>query len=144
MVTTTSLLWTYPLMSPIIVRHVLALPRALSNLFGAVVGRNWYISGNIQIVTSNSSKPTTGKITFYHAPAWASTTRSATPGPVDGDWNFTTTATRSLRIEADVVSGDSELNHVVWTQNLQFSNLQSYLDSATHQVCIQMSLVGCN
>ena len=71
---------------------------------------------------------------------WASTTHSATPGPIDGDWNFTVAATHSLRIEADVVSGEGEVNHVVWIQDFQFSNLQSYLDNAVHWVCTQWLL----
>lgn len=107
-------------------------------IFDAVVGPNWYLSGNVQISTSKSLKPTTGKITSYHAPMWASTTHSATPGPINGDWNFTVVATHNLRIEADIISGDSEVNHVVWMQDLQFSNIQSYLDNTVHQVCTQL------
>jgi hypothetical protein len=122
-------------MSLITVGHVSLLTRSLTNQFGAVVGPNWYLSGNVQVAMSKSSKPTTGNITSYQAPIWASTTHSATPGPTNGDWNFTVTATHNLRIEADVVSGDGEMNHVVWMQDLQFSNLQSYLDNTAHWVC---------
>jgi len=50
-------------------------------------------------------------------------------------------ATRNLMIEADVISGDGIVNHVVWTQGLQFSNCQSYLDNTTHWVCTQMALM---
>ena len=77
---------------------------------------------------------------------WASTTHSATLEPINGDWNFSVAATHNLRIEADVVSGEGQVNHVVWIQDLQFSNLQSYLDNAVHWVCTQwllwMSLIA--
>ncbi len=71
---------------------------------------------------------------------WASTTHSTTPGPINDDWNFTVVATHDLRIEAVVVSGDGGVNHVVWIQDLQFSNSQSYLDNAVHWVCTQWPL----
>lgn len=48
-------------------------------------------------------------------------------------------AAHNLRIESHVVSGDGEVNHVVWTQDLKFSNSQSYLDNTTRQVCTQMA-----
>ena len=77
---------------------------------------------------------------------WAFTTHSATLEPINGDWNFSVAATHNLRIEADVVSGEGQVNHVVWIQDLQFSNLQSYLDNAVHWVCTQwllwMSLIA--
>ncbi|KAG7092459.1 hypothetical protein E1B28_008812 [Marasmius oreades] len=77
------------------------------------INQNWFVSGNLQVVTDSSPKPTTGKITRYEVESFPKTT---TAGMVRGlgDFDFTVTATRELRIEADVISGSGRINHVVF------------------------------
>ncbi|KAF9264680.1 hypothetical protein L218DRAFT_1024885 [Marasmius fiardii PR-910] len=102
--------------------------------------QNWFVSGILQVVTDTSSKPTTGKITRYDVEPFPQTT---TTGSVRGfgDFDFTVTATRSLRIEADVISGSGQVNHVVFRQDLSYSNFQDYKQNATFQT-IQQKTTG--
>ncbi|KAH8106837.1 peptide N-acetyl-beta-D-glucosaminyl asparaginase amidase A-domain-containing protein [Cristinia sonorae] len=99
------------------------------------INQNWFVSGNLQVVLDRSNKPTTGKITVLDAPPFAVT---KTTGSVGGnDVNFTVTATRRIHIEADIVSGSGRRNHVVWSQNLQFSNTQDFIDNSNVQLLHQ-------
>ncbi|TCD66018.1 hypothetical protein EIP91_001918 [Steccherinum ochraceum] len=99
------------------------------------INQNWFVSGNLQVVLDPSNKPTTGKITVLDAPPFAVTN---TTGVVAGnDVNFTVTATRNIHIEADIVSGSGKRNHVVWSQNLQFSNTQDYINNSIVQLLEQ-------
>lgn len=52
----------------------------------------------------------------------------------NGDTNFTVTASRKIHIEADIVGGSGKKSHVVWSQTLEYSNFQSYLDNSNIQV----------
>ena len=96
------------------------------------INQNWFVSGNLQVMLDSSNKPTTGKITLLEAPPFAVTRTTGVIG--DNDTNFTVTATRNIHIEAEVISGSGKRTHVVWTQNLAFSNTQDYLDGAQVQV----------
>ncbi|KAG6897579.1 hypothetical protein C0992_000167 [Termitomyces sp. T32_za158] len=70
------------------------------------------------------------------AEPFASTTTTGNVG-ANGDVNITVTATRKIHIEADIISGSGEMTHAIWMQDLQYSNVQSYLDNATIQNVIQ-------
>ncbi|RDB21368.1 Peptide-N4-(N-acetyl-beta-glucosaminyl)asparagine amidase A [Hypsizygus marmoreus] len=98
--------------------------------------QNWFVSGLLQVTTDPSPKRTTGKITSYTAQPFAT---SATSGTIaeNGDAQITVAASRKLHIEADILSGSGRLTHVVWTQDLQYSNLQSYLNNASLQNMVQ-------
>jgi len=102
------------------------------------INDNWFVSGNIQIVTDPSGKQTTGNITLYDATPFGNVSADASVGR-NGDVNITVRASRSLRIEADVVSGGGNITHVVWQQDLDYSNTQFYLDNFNTQNLVQSS-----
>ena len=54
-----------------------------------------------------------------------------------GDLDVTVKAIRSVRIEAEVVSGSGETNHVIFEQHLSYSNVQEYKQNATVQVRLE-------
>ncbi|EMD38315.1 hypothetical protein CERSUDRAFT_48628 [Gelatoporia subvermispora B] len=95
------------------------------------INQNWYVSGNLHVKTDTSTKPTTGKLTLYEAEPFAQTTTVGYQSSLDV--NVTVTATRSIHIEADIIAGSGVRSHVVWTQQLEFSNTQNWLDNATFQ-----------
>ncbi|CAA7271697.1 unnamed protein product [Cyclocybe aegerita] len=99
--------------------------------------QNWFLSGVLQVFVDKSSKPTTGKITTYSVHPYS---QSSTVGTVGGgDVNVTVSASRKLRIESTIISGSGKVNHVVWTQNMQFKNVQFLLDNTNTQNLIQTS-----
>ncbi|OCB89705.1 hypothetical protein A7U60_g3184 [Sanghuangporus baumii] len=103
------------------------------------INANWFVSGLVQVVTdANSEAQTTGEITLYDAQpfAVAQTTGSVGAG---GDVNVTVSASRSVRIEATVVSGSGDVNSVVVRQQLAYSNTQNYLRDTTVQNVFQLS-----
>ena len=85
----------------------------------------------------SSSAPTTGKITSYTAPDYGAST--VTGVAAAGDVNVTETASRALHIEAELKTGSGKTTKVVWTQDLGFKNVQSYLSNATRQIVHQTS-----
>lgn len=95
--------------------------------------QNWFVSGLLQVVTDSSSKPTTGRMISYTAEPFAESKISGSPGE-NGDFNFTVTASRKIHIESEILSGSGKLTHVVWSQDLQYSNVQNYLANASIQV----------
>ncbi|KAH7343742.1 peptide N-acetyl-beta-D-glucosaminyl asparaginase amidase A-domain-containing protein [Rhizoctonia solani] len=101
------------------------------------INGNWYVSGNIQVFLDSSSEPTTGKITSYVAPDYG--TSSVTGMVASNDVNVTETASRALHIEAEIKTGSGKTTKVIWTQDLNFKNVQSYLNNATRQVVNQVS-----
>ncbi|KAH9901591.1 peptide N-acetyl-beta-D-glucosaminyl asparaginase amidase A-domain-containing protein [Cubamyces lactineus] len=100
------------------------------------INQNWFVSGNLQVVTDPSSKPTTGKITKYDVSPFAVTTTTGSVGS-NGDVNVTVSATRDILIEAEITSGSGKTTHVVWSQNLAFSNTQQFLDNTAIQNVFQ-------
>lgn len=90
------------------------------------------------MITDSSKKPTTGKITKYDAQPFAVTTTTGSVG-ANGDVNVTVKATRTVQIEAEITSGSGKTNNVVWSQNLEFSNLQQYLQDTFIQVFVQIT-----
>ncbi|KAH9857099.1 peptide N-acetyl-beta-D-glucosaminyl asparaginase amidase A-domain-containing protein [Lenzites betulinus] len=100
------------------------------------INQNWFVSGNLQVVTDPSSKPTTGKITKYEASPFAVSKTTGSVG-ANGDVNVTVATTRSIHIEAEITSGSGKKTLVVWSQNMQFSNTQEFLDDFNIQNIIQ-------
>jgi hypothetical protein len=97
------------------------------------INQNWFVSGLLQVVEDPSGKPTTGKMTVYDAQPFAAGNSTGSLG-ANGDLNITVTATRNVHIESDIISGSGVHTKVVFTQNLQYSNLQQYLDNLNIQV----------
>jgi hypothetical protein len=94
--------------------------------------QNWFLSAALQVFLDKSSKPTTGKMTLYSADPFSETTTTGSVG--NGDVNITVAATRKLHIESTVISGSGEVNHVVFTQDLQYKNVQNILNNTQIQV----------
>ncbi|TFK46399.1 hypothetical protein OE88DRAFT_1638304 [Heliocybe sulcata] len=96
------------------------------------INGNWFVSGNLQVVTDPSGNPTTGNITVNNAPLFATTN---TTGNIDnGLGTITVGASHDVHIEATIVSGSGETTTVVWQQSLQYSNTQYYLSDANNVV----------
>ncbi|KAF8636717.1 hypothetical protein AX17_003520 [Amanita inopinata Kibby_2008] len=98
--------------------------------------QNWFVSGLLQVITDQSPNRTTGKITRYDVEPYARTSATANVG-TNGDVNITVTASRRLHIEADITSGSGTRTHVVWQQNLRFTNEQSYLQNLSVENIVQ-------
>ncbi|KAF5365715.1 hypothetical protein D9758_003342 [Tetrapyrgos nigripes] len=102
------------------------------------INQNWFVSGLLQVVTDSSQLPTTGNITRYEVEPFAKASTSGRTREI-GDVDVNIEATRSVHIESEIRSGSGEVTHVVWTQNLQYSNFQTYRDNATVQTLQQRS-----
>ena len=74
-------------------------------------------------------------MTQYSVEPFSKTTTAGSIGK-NGDLNVSVTAVRRLRIESTIISGSGMVNNVVWVQNLEYNNVQSYLSNATIQVCV--------
>lgn len=83
---------------------------------------------------------TKGTITRYEVPAFATSRRSAFPLQ-DNSYNFTIDANHAIVIESTVISGSGKSTHVVWKQDLHFTNLQTYLNNATEIVSLLFCLL---
>ncbi|TFY80830.1 hypothetical protein EWM64_g3177 [Hericium alpestre] len=103
------------------------------------INQNWFVSGLLQVQLDSSSEPTTGNITLYEAFDFANTTTAGSVG-TNGDVNVTVGAKRSIRIESDIVSGSGKKTQVVFTQDLEYQNVQNYLDNAFVQLVDQTAL----
>ncbi|KAF7789509.1 hypothetical protein EIP86_000455 [Pleurotus ostreatoroseus] len=100
------------------------------------INQNWYLTANLQVVTDKTStKRTTGKMTVYDVEPYATTKTTGTAE--HGVVSATVKASRSIHIEADIVSGSGEKTHVVWSQSLGFSNTQAYAQNASVQTLRQ-------
>jgi len=100
------------------------------------INANWYVSGNLQVVTDSSSNPTTGNITKYTANPYAVSSIIGEIGK-NGDVNVTVRATRQIHIESTILSGSGKSTKVVWSQNLSYQNVQNYLKNASIQNVVQ-------
>ncbi|CAK5281947.1 unnamed protein product [Mycena citricolor] len=98
---------------------------------------NWFVSGNLQVVTDASSAPTTGRMISYSASPFAATTSKATTR--NGDVDISVAATRHLEIVSEIVSGSGVTTQVEWAQNLSFVNDQAYLNNFLVQNVFQVS-----
>ncbi|KAH9177898.1 peptide N-acetyl-beta-D-glucosaminyl asparaginase amidase A-domain-containing protein [Lactarius sanguifluus] len=87
------------------------------------INQNWYLSGLLQVNLDSSTLPTTGNITLYKADDYALSTAS---GSSDSDIHIIVNASRSIHIEAEIIAGSGEKTKVVFTQNLEYGNVQDY------------------
>jgi len=83
------------------------------------INSNWIISANLQVVTGSSSEPTTEEMVSRSVEPFAQTADSLSA--VDGGVEVTTKATRKLRIESEVISGNGSKKRVVWSWQDLFS-----------------------
>ncbi|KZV93370.1 hypothetical protein EXIGLDRAFT_613065 [Exidia glandulosa HHB12029] len=102
------------------------------------IDQNWFVSGNIQVFVDRSSKPTTGRIISYNAEPFPVTTTTGTAGD-NGDVNVTVSGTRSLSVVSEIKAGSGATTLVKWSQNLSFTNTQSFLDDTLIQLVRQRS-----
>ncbi|KAG7092461.1 hypothetical protein E1B28_008813 [Marasmius oreades] len=97
--------------------------------------QNWFVSGALQVFVDVSSQRTIGNITTYSADPFAES--SATASRQGNNVIITVSAQREIHVEADILSGSGVATHVVWSQNLQYQNIQSYLNRASTQNIFQ-------
>ncbi|PPR06641.1 hypothetical protein CVT26_001183 [Gymnopilus dilepis] len=102
------------------------------------INQNWFLSAVLQVFVDKSSRPTTGKINKYTAQPFSVTSTSGSVGS-NGDVNITVTATRSILIDSMIISGSGQVNHVVWSQQLQYKNVQNILNKTQIQNVLQTS-----
>ncbi|KAF5358320.1 hypothetical protein D9756_001569 [Leucocoprinus leucothites] len=94
--------------------------------------QNWFVSGNLQVFTDPSGQPTTGKMLRVDNQPFAKT---KSEGGLDrnGDLRFTVSASRSIHIESEIVSGGNKTSHVTWTQQYAYSSAQQWLNNSLIQ-----------
>ncbi|KAF5391346.1 hypothetical protein D9757_001888 [Collybiopsis confluens] len=102
------------------------------------INGNWYVSGLLQVLLDRSSRPTTGNMTVHSAAQFADTRITGSVRDF-GNFNATVTASRAIHIESRIQSGSGELTHIIWTQNLQFSNVQTYQNNGLSATLRQTS-----
>ncbi|KAI0093521.1 peptide N-acetyl-beta-D-glucosaminyl asparaginase amidase A-domain-containing protein [Irpex rosettiformis] len=102
------------------------------------INQNWFVSGNLQVITDPSGKPTTGNITVFNAPPFPTTSTTGTVG-ANGDVIVTVAAKHNIHIESHIVSGSGVITNVVWSQQLIYSNTQSFLNNTLIQNVLQTS-----
>ncbi|KAI9432688.1 peptide N-acetyl-beta-D-glucosaminyl asparaginase amidase A-domain-containing protein [Lactarius indigo] len=100
------------------------------------INPNWFLSGLLQVNLDSSTLPTTGNITIYVAADYATSTAS---GSSNGEVNIVVNASRSLYIEAEIISGSGGRNDVVFTQNMEFGNVQNYPPTLLGQSLFQIT-----
>ncbi|KIK57827.1 hypothetical protein GYMLUDRAFT_246804 [Collybiopsis luxurians FD-317 M1] len=120
------------------------------------INQNWFVSGKhfffsfvglehvqywgvrlLQIVTANTSSPTTGNMTVYEANDFPVSSSTASISQ-SGDMVITVNASRKIHIESDVCS-NGVCTTVVFDQSLEYSNVQSYFDGLNVQDVLQLS-----
>jgi hypothetical protein len=101
------------------------------------INQNWFVSGLLQITTAATNTPTTGNMTVYEANDFPVSNSSASVSE-NGDVVIAVTASRTIHIESDVCSGGA-CTAVVFDQNLEYSNVQTYLDDFNIQNVLQKS-----
>ncbi|KZP11978.1 hypothetical protein FIBSPDRAFT_755761 [Athelia psychrophila] len=102
------------------------------------INSNWYVSGNLQVVTDSSSEPTTGNMTQYTASPYAVTATTGSVG-ANGDVKVTVKATREIQIESTFKSGSGKVTDVVWKQSLSYQNVQTYASNNSIQASINVA-----
>ncbi|KAF8902138.1 peptide N-acetyl-beta-D-glucosaminyl asparaginase amidase A-domain-containing protein [Gymnopilus junonius] len=102
------------------------------------INQNWFLSAVLQVFVDKSSKPTTGEINTYSVQPFSVTNTVGSVGS-NGDVNITVSASRKILIESTIISGSGEVNHVVWSQQLQYKNVQNILDNTLIQNVLQTS-----
>lgn len=71
-------------------------------------------------------------MTSYSAKPFADSEIAGNVGN-NGDVSVTVKATRHIHVEAKIRSGSGKSTHVIWSQNLEYSNTQRYLNNALVQ-----------
>lgn len=96
---------------------------------------NWFVSGLLQVITDKDSmEATTGTaLIVYEAGDYPVATVTGNIAD-NGDVDFSVAASRSLRIESEIVSGSGKKSHVVWSQELLYSNNQNWTENTNLQV----------
>ncbi|KAH9037478.1 peptide N-acetyl-beta-D-glucosaminyl asparaginase amidase A-domain-containing protein [Lactarius pseudohatsudake] len=87
------------------------------------INNTWYLSGLLQVNLDSSTSPTTGNITLYQADDYAVSTAA---GFNDSDITIIVNASRSIHIEAEIIAGSGEKTKVVFTQNLEYGNVNTF------------------
>ncbi|KAH9020248.1 peptide N-acetyl-beta-D-glucosaminyl asparaginase amidase A-domain-containing protein [Lactarius hengduanensis] len=100
------------------------------------INPNWYLSGLLQVNLDSSTLPTTGNITLYQADDYALSTASGSNG---SDINIIVNASRSIHIEAQIIAGSGGRTEVVFTQNLEYGNVQTYPQKPLPQEVFQIA-----
>ncbi|KAH9013770.1 peptide N-acetyl-beta-D-glucosaminyl asparaginase amidase A-domain-containing protein [Lactarius pseudohatsudake] len=100
------------------------------------INPNWYLSGLLQVNLDSSTLPTTGNITLYQADDYALSTASGSNG---SDINIIVNASRSIHIEAQIIAGSGGRTEVVFTQNLEYGNVQTYPQKPLPQQVFQIA-----
>lgn len=98
---------------------------------------NWYLSGNIQVINDASPARTTGSILSYSAPLYATTNTKGTVSPQsDGtnDVTITVSANHVVEVESEIKTGSGKTTIVKWSQDLSFTNYESFTQDANYQV----------
>ncbi|KAF7778721.1 hypothetical protein Agabi119p4_3066 [Agaricus bisporus var. burnettii] len=90
--------------------------------------QNWFVSGNLQVFTDPSGRPTTGEMLEIDNQPFAET---RTEGRVEsnGDVTFSVKATRRIRIKSQITSGSGDTSNVTWTQDMRYVNSQQWLNN---------------
>ncbi|KAI9435804.1 peptide N-acetyl-beta-D-glucosaminyl asparaginase amidase A-domain-containing protein [Lactarius indigo] len=101
------------------------------------INQNWFLSGLLQVKLDSSTAPTTGKITRYEASNFATSSASSSARGVDV--NITLEASRRVHIEAEIIAGSGTRTKVVFSQNMEFRNVQNYLQNFTTQNLFQVT-----
>lgn len=111
--------------------HNITLRVKGQGLDGASFNSNWFVSGSVHV--SLGSGPTSGKIVKYDAQPLQLQT---TGGVHAGDQNVWTkvVASRSIRIESILKTGNGLSKRVVFAQKLDYSNDAKYEDEGWVQV----------
>lgn len=95
--------------------------------------QNWFVSGNLQVFTDPSGEPTTGQMLHIDSKPFAET-KTEHDLASNGDLTFTVTASRSVHIESEIVSGSGKTSRVAWTQTYEYSSSQQWLNDSLIQV----------
>lgn len=97
------------------------------------VNGNWFLSANLQVVRDASGRPTTGRIERYEAGPYGAAS-DAVAVAENGDVTVTVKASRKVYVESTIKSGSGKATTVVWSQDLQFQNVQQYINDSYVQV----------
>ncbi len=82
-----------------------------------------------------SNETTTGQITLYQVSDYATLLDASADASGVDHINIVLNASRSVHIEAEITTGSGEQIQVVFTQDLEYGNVQDYLQDFAKQVC---------
>ncbi|KAI9454212.1 peptide N-acetyl-beta-D-glucosaminyl asparaginase amidase A-domain-containing protein [Lactarius psammicola] len=111
--------------------HKITLDVASAELSDHAINQNWFLSGLLHVMLDSSTEPTTGKTTIYEAFDYATLLSASLDSSGPDRVNVVLNASRSIHIEAEIISGSGERTEVVFTQDLEFGSVQNYLHNFT-------------